>query len=403
MFHRGQENAENDDDINNINDVNVGENAGEDLEDNSNEDDNGDDDENNNKEVEEDTTTQRISVKEKLQRIVEEERNSVLANSKKAAAGNKNDKGKAVAKAKPGNKTKETEILTTKEKNKLKNNKKVSNDEWDIQPCKQVVHKERKATTMKMVIIPEKIINVRKGKGWKLEVMVEYNTGATNWSFLHGAVQEMPELTALFMKDNRLNYSVCGYKKNINYYLDNKKCSQYDEYPRQEEDGNKFQMQQQLIHDNLQGKSYVVHIVQVDDEQDKEEHDGKDKLQEYIAADAVDDEHNDKATLQANDAIENINDTTPETLILDDNNTTSKTLINDSVDDNNNATLISDMTDVTNNSTTTGMNDTDMVIETETNNDILNEPNEPITNTDTKTNETSEVNNDNKSDQINVE
>lgn len=101
--------------------------------------------------------------------------------------------------------------------------------------------------------------------------MVEYNTGETVWNFLHGAVAEMPQLTDLFMKDNNLNYTVCGYKDNPELYEEDAKVSQYDDYKRHEEDTIKYAEQQSLIHDNLNSKSYVVHLVQAADEENEEQ------------------------------------------------------------------------------------------------------------------------------------
>ena len=247
-------------------------------------------------------STPRISTKEKLRKIVQEERSLIASARKRVAAGKKVNKEITTAK----NKTKTGETKTKKnmdkEKKKTKTTKKdksskqknkVDDEEWDIEACYDVPHKERKATTMKMMIFPEKILNIRKGKGWKLELMIKYNTGELLWTFLHGAVAEVPDLTDLFMKDNELNYTVCGYKMDPKMYPKNKKISQYDEFDRNPEDIEKYKEQATVIHNNLKKKTYILQQIAVDD-------DGDDK------------------TIVSNTKGEKSDNVTPEKLIFED-------------------------------------------------------------------------------------
>ena len=80
---------------------------------------------------------------------------------------------------------------------------------------------------MKMIVLPQKILNVRKCKGWKLELLIEYNTGERMWTMLHGALMEkdddMINLTKEFMEDNQLDYNTCGYIKDPTLYKGKKK------------------------------------------------------------------------------------------------------------------------------------------------------------------------------------
>lgn len=228
----------------------------------------------------------RMSTKEKLKKMVEQERmlntstskrlnrnnKKINATTKNITRKSKNDanKSKNLNKNYKNNKIIENVNKNITKKEKSKKSNKTSDDEWDIISCKDVIHRERKATTMKMIIFPEKIVNVRKGKGWKLEVMVQYNTGETQWTFLHGAVAEMPELTTKFMKDNKINYTLCGYNDNPKKYNKNTKITQYDDYKYEEGDDVKYERVTKVIHNNLRKKIYKVTMVEDNKETDEE-------------------------------------------------------------------------------------------------------------------------------------
>jgi hypothetical protein len=217
----------------------------------------------------------RISIKEKLKKIVQEERKLNTSARTRTSTKVITNKVKATTKViknnivKNNNKQKVNNKITKKDM--INKSNKVSDEEWDILPCKDVIHRERKATTMKMIVCPEKIVNVRKGKGWKLEVMVEYNTGETQWTFLHGAVAEMPELTKTFMEDCMIDYIFCGYNSNPEKYKKNKKISQYDDYKRHEDDSNTYDIATKFIHNNLRTKIYnTAMVLEVDKQTDEE-------------------------------------------------------------------------------------------------------------------------------------
>ena len=118
---------------------------------------------------------------------------------------------------------------TNNDKKSSKDNELSSEDnwDWDISSCREFDRYEREATTMKMIVLPQKIINVRKCKGWKLELLIEYNTGERMWTMLHGALMEkdndMIQLTKEFMDDNQLDFMICGYMKDPTLYKGKKK------------------------------------------------------------------------------------------------------------------------------------------------------------------------------------
>jgi hypothetical protein len=59
--------------------------------------------------------------------------------------------------------------------------------------------------------LPEKILNLRKVKGWKLEVLVQYVNTIREWTCIHGVVHDLKDETSAFMKTYGLTFSICGY------------------------------------------------------------------------------------------------------------------------------------------------------------------------------------------------
>jgi hypothetical protein len=59
--------------------------------------------------------------------------------------------------------------------------------------------------------LPEKILNLRKVKGWKLEVLVQYINTVREWTCIHGVVHDLKDETSAFMKTYGLTFPICGY------------------------------------------------------------------------------------------------------------------------------------------------------------------------------------------------
>ena len=59
--------------------------------------------------------------------------------------------------------------------------------------------------------LPEKILNLRKVKGWKLEVLVQYVNTVREWTCIHGVVHDLKDETIAFMTTYGLTFAICGY------------------------------------------------------------------------------------------------------------------------------------------------------------------------------------------------
>ena len=60
-------------------------------------------------------------------------------------------------------------------------------------------------------IKPTNILNLRKGKGWKLEFFVHWTNNCCEWIFVHGIIYRLPEETEHFMTTYNLDFATCGY------------------------------------------------------------------------------------------------------------------------------------------------------------------------------------------------
>ena len=58
------------------------------------------------------------------------------------------------------------------------------------------------------------IVNVRKGTGYKLELMGKYNNGQILWFYIHPAWKEFTKFIDNFMKSIGIGHEICGYKNN---------------------------------------------------------------------------------------------------------------------------------------------------------------------------------------------
>ena len=108
---------------------------------------------------------------------------------------------------------------------------------------------------MKYIVSAQQIINVRKAVGWRLELLVEYNTCERRWCMIHGALNEIRALTRKFMKDCGLTYELCGYKTDPTLYKGKKKLSQFDDFPSNK-DTKKYNPIANKIFKNLRNKKY---------------------------------------------------------------------------------------------------------------------------------------------------
>jgi hypothetical protein len=196
---------------------------------------------------------------------------SANESSGKQIINNKTKETKAQTQAKKGIKNNNKKAndnvngknISNKNKDTKKNGKSTNNDEdseddvweWDIPSIKNFHRHERKANTMKMIIFAEKILNARKAKGWRMELLVEYNTGERLWTMIHGALTEMPKLTSKFMSDCSLNHKLCGYFRDPTLYKGKKKLSQYDDFPNSNDTAKYIKLRNIIIR-NLCNNTY---------------------------------------------------------------------------------------------------------------------------------------------------
>jgi hypothetical protein len=142
----------------------------------------------------------RTSTKDRLKQIALEERrqvNEMTKNMRKAASTT-------------------TDIVSEINNNEDQEEEKKGEElVWEIEECPHLVTDECPPTkkykkNFKAYI--KRIRNARKCKGWKMELLVEFNTGERQWSMFHGPLIDFESPTAKFMKDCGLTLSICGYK-----------------------------------------------------------------------------------------------------------------------------------------------------------------------------------------------
>lgn len=84
-------------------------------------------------------------------------------------------------------------------------------DQWDIIPNMEREYKEQKRKITKVEINVEEIINHRKGKNFRGELLVLYTTGQREWCYLHGVLQEVPQKVMKYMENVCIDYPMMGY------------------------------------------------------------------------------------------------------------------------------------------------------------------------------------------------
>ncbi len=191
---------------------------------------------------------QRTSTKDKLKQIALEERRRV------------NEMAKAMRKeASLVEKTSNNKVNDNQEKEKESEDNRDEDLVWEIEECPHLVTDECPPTTKykkNFKAYLKRIRNARKCKGWKLELLVEFNTGERQWSMFHGPLIDLEGPTAKFMKDSGLTLSICGYK------LDPKKMTKkkrdnlihYDDFNHHNR--TNYNIIQDIIHKNLQNNTY---------------------------------------------------------------------------------------------------------------------------------------------------
>jgi hypothetical protein len=116
-----------------------------------------------------------------------------------------------VLKEKRDKKEKNTQTLTQMFPNTKKNM--LIECDYDI-PCYDqlpYIYVAGDKTTKKDDIKPLRILNIRKGKGWKLEFFVEWNNKCCEWIFVHGVINVLKEETEFYMSTYKLDFATCGY------------------------------------------------------------------------------------------------------------------------------------------------------------------------------------------------
>jgi hypothetical protein len=127
------------------------------------------------KNEQEEVVETRVSTKDRLKQIARDERAQLAKTVKESKA-----KEKAMAKQKQ---------IIDKQKSAVKDKSAVDEElVWEIEECKDVVYEEcpaKKGYKKKGRTYLTCIRNAQKCKGWKMELLVEYNSGERQWSLLH--------------------------------------------------------------------------------------------------------------------------------------------------------------------------------------------------------------------------
>ena len=262
--------------------------------------------------------------------------------------------------------------------------------EWDIKKCNNLIHRERKATTMKMIIFAQKILNARKCKGWRMELLVEYNTGERLWVMIHGALKEMPYVSRQFMTDCTLTHQMCGYVKDPTLYKGKKKLGQYDDYKMNNDNGI-YEHLAKIIFTNLRNKKYDTELLRLTTNMNEKNNNNIENILNEENNNIIDVNINHDNNI--NDKTENMNNNGNDEMIHNDNtivdknhdnNITDETeIINNNLneealnDDNTNPEINNDTTIVNNDENKDNINNDEIQIGTNTNTD-LNENHESM-------------------------
>jgi hypothetical protein len=111
-----------------------------------------------------------------------------------------------------------TKKPTNKYKNIISQHNKIHDNDFDIpafdgRPTKEITTANLDIDDDEPEMITE-IVNVRKGTGYKLELMAKYNNGQILWFYVHPAWKEFTNFVDKFMKSIGIGHEICGYKNN---------------------------------------------------------------------------------------------------------------------------------------------------------------------------------------------
>jgi hypothetical protein len=173
--------------------------------------------------------------------------------------------------------------VTVKESVKADKNATEEECEYDIPAFKGVLHENRMTPThIVEVVKPIGILNVRKGKGWLAEVLLNYNNGINEWWFVHGAWGLMEDETEAFLAHYNLDFEICGYKKdpreNRRYQYLRKFADEFTEEEIAKDDDKDYDALTYNIHsklaDNVLEHYFVEEEPSDDDVEEEEEEEG---------------------------------------------------------------------------------------------------------------------------------
>jgi hypothetical protein len=261
-----------------------------------------------------------------LKQIQLEEREQIKATLK----ANKETKKKEAAAAKQkGSKTNKKVDQKVKEK--------VDVEEeliWEIKECSDVVSDECPPTKgfkkKGRRAYLTRIRNARKCKGWKMELLIEFNTGERQWSMFHGPLLDLQGPTAKFMKDCGLTLSICGYKIDPKKMTEKKRKEiiSYDDFAHHNR--TNYDILAQVIHDNLRTKTYNDDDTDYEDENESDEEskvdDTIDAENEYEDESKVDDTMNAETEDNIAETLETTDEDKKDNVGEDNESDESKTL-----------------------------------------------------------------------------
>lgn len=160
---------------------------------------------------------------------------SIARKSKLNEASTKKGKGKSIK----VDKNQQT-LTQMDKKNKLKPKAKkvykVKECIYDIPAFEELPKDEVYKKSVKIKaneLRPLEILNVRKGNGYKLECLLNYNNGLSDWVFMHGCWTELPNVTESFMKEADVDFELCGYQTDPR--IDIKTHDELDEFGNKRE------------------------------------------------------------------------------------------------------------------------------------------------------------------------
>jgi hypothetical protein len=84
-------------------------------------------------------------------------------------------------------------------------------DKWDVVPDTDRECTEQKRKLNKVQLKVESVVNHRKGKNFRGELLVLYTTGQRDWCYLHGALQDAPTIVLQYMASTGIDYPHMGY------------------------------------------------------------------------------------------------------------------------------------------------------------------------------------------------